>query len=127
VVALREKHPDSLVLAGGSPGVAKTAERAWLALGGKCWSYRPKQIDSRTYGVEIWKLGGRKPKIEFLSEEPTFANFASAAHYRSWLMLHAATRVVSFYNGWSPGTMFEIHLAVDLEKPLYHHGPPIHR
>lgn len=128
-IALHAKQPDTILLTGGGPegSVNKVAEHAWLALGGKLWSYRPKQLGTSVFGIEVWKLGYKHPRILPILE-PTYKDFASAAKARSWMMLETALRVCSFHNGWSPGTALEIDLTLDFIKNpnlptahLYHH------
>lgn len=97
VRALHERQPDTTLVSGGGGDVDNAAEQEWLRLGGRVQSFRPVQLPDDSYGVELWDLGGEQPMKFLLTQEPTWANFASAANYRDMLIAEAVQRLVVFY------------------------------
>lgn len=117
---LRVKHPLTTIISGGAKGVDKAAEEGWLALGGHVHSYRPKQIGLEEYGVEFWDLGGEQPRVFLLTNEPTFADYASACNYRDLLIAEECDRLAVFYApGRSRGAAFTAEMAGNFGKPVY--------
>ena len=121
VRALYLRQPSSLLISGGAAGVDKLAEQTWLSLGGRVQSYRPKQLESGSYGVEVWNLGDMQPSVGVLGEpHPTFADYRSAALYRNMLIAEKADRVVAFYRrNRSAGAAHTIDAARSERKPFY--------
>lgn len=122
---LHGAHPDTLLISGGARGVDKTAEEAWLELGHRVRSYRPKkvrgdQLHEDVWGVDVWELGGPNPSVRHLHGHPTWADFRSAAGYRNILIAQDADRVVAFYRpGKSQGTRLTVALARDMGKEVH--------
>lgn len=121
VRALYLRQPSSLLISGGATGVDKTAEQTWQSLGGRVQSFRPKRLESGSYGVEVWNLGGPEPSVGVLSEpHPTFADYRSAALYRNMLIAEKADRVVAFYRrNRSAGAAHTLDAARSERKPFY--------
>ena len=121
VRALYLRQPSSLLISGGAAGVDKLAEQTWLSLGGRVQSYRPKQLETGRYGVEVWNLGDMQPSVGVLSEpHPTFADYRSACLYRNMLIAEKADRVVAFYRrNRSAGAAHTIDAARSERKPFY--------
>jgi len=121
VRALYLRQPSSLLISGGAAGVDKLAEQTWLSLGGRVQSFRPKQLETERYGVEVWNLGDMQPSVGVLGEpHPTFADYRSACLYRNMLIAEKADRVVAFYCRLkSAGTMHTIDAAHAERKPFY--------
>jgi hypothetical protein len=121
VIDLWHKYPDTILVSGGAKGVDKCAETTWLAAGGQVESYRPVQIREGVYGIEKWELGIGQPRVYTLMNEPTWADFRSAATYRDILIAEVSDRVVSFMrDGGSRGAGFTAAMAENCyEKPTY--------
>jgi hypothetical protein len=120
MVALHEKYPETLIVSGGATGVDHTAEQTWLSLGGSVWSFRPVTlVQDIEYGIEKWELG-REPRVFSLANEPTWANYKSAAIYRDMLIADECDRLVAFYRaGRSPGASLTAELADKYGHPVH--------
>ena len=120
VRALHARQPDTVLVSGGANGVDKLAESLWLELGGEVWSFRVRQLGLNRFGIEKWELGGEQPRVFVLNEEPTFANWMSAAIYRNALIAEHGQRVVAFYKrGLSRGTQVTVDFAVGAGRKVY--------
>lgn len=120
LVALRAKHPDTILVSGGAEGVDKEAEATWLRLGGQVESLRVKEIDVEDWGVEMWELGGAQPRVYMLIQEPTWQDWKSAIHYRDLLIAERADRLVAFFKpGRSRGAGFTAEMSRNYDKPTY--------
>lgn len=114
---LWRKYPDTIIVSGGADGVDRYAESTWQKFGGRVESFRPvllKRLPNadESWGIEKWELGGSQPRKYLLIEEPTWANFKSAAIYRDILIAEAADRTVSFMRaGGSRGAGFTAETA----------------
>lgn len=122
VRALHAKHPDTILLSGGAPGVDTVAEQEWLSLGGRLKSYRPTKVRDEHYEVEVWELGGETPMVYRLQDFPSFENYKSAALARDTLIADEADRLVGFTRrGGSRGTAFTMAWGEESQpKPRYH-------
>lgn len=118
---LHAKYPGTVVVSGGASGVDKAAEEEWLRLGGQVESYRPVQFRPDVWGIEKWELGGEQPRVFRLVNEPTWADFKSAAIYRDILIAERADRLVSFQaEGGSRGADFTAWMAQETyDIPTY--------
>lgn len=119
VRALWAKHPDTILVSGGALGVDLAAENEWCSLGGSVESYRPKAIGPVEWAIEKWELGPT-PSVRLLIEDPTFANFKSAALYRDMLIAEVSNRVVAFMApGGSRGASFTAEMGENYGKDTY--------
>lgn len=122
---LKAKHPDTILVSGGAPGVDKHAESTWLSLGGRVISLRPREEGPEDFSIERWELGGGEPaRVYKLEGHPTMYDYRSAALYRDTLIAEEADRVVSFERpGGSRGASFTRAWADEaLELPTYRAG-----
>lgn len=111
------KHPDTILVSGGAPGVDKAAEQKWVELGGQVISLRPKQLGLENYGIERWEIGGPSPRVFDLIDHPTFADYKSACLYRDMLMAEMSDRTVAFFRKFkSPGAAFTAEHAKNCDK-----------
>lgn len=109
-----------ILVSGGSDGVCKVAEVTAQEFGFPVISFRPVKIGGDlttedSYGVEEWRLYRGKGEI-IRHYEPSWADYSSAAHYRSWMIADRCDEAHIFWNGSSPGTSFEIDLLEGREK-----------
>lgn len=113
IVTLHAAQPESVVVSGGARGVDKTAEDAWLELGGSVISFRPYKVTQDSWGVQEWRLG---PNPEMVTHDvPTFADPASVLFFRSTMIVEISDRLVSFTNPrFSPGTRFTKYMAHEI-------------
>jgi hypothetical protein len=119
VWALYQKHPDTVLVSGGAPGVDSAAEQLWLRLGGDVVSIRPRKVNDECYAIEVWELGSN-PRIYDPVGEPTFHDYRSVALYRNSLIAEKADRVVAFFRrGRSHGTWVTLDFATAYGKPIY--------
>lgn len=120
VRALWAKFPDTILVSGGARGVDQMAEQTWLNLGGAVESFRPIKT-GESWGIEKWELGGEQPRVFRLVNEPTWADFKSAAIYRDILIAERADRLVSFQaEGGSRGADFTAWMAQETyDIPTY--------
>jgi hypothetical protein len=100
-----------ILVSGGASGPSTTAEQTALEFGMPVISFRPVQLEARIdrepeYGVEEWRL--HRGTGQVIRHEITFADFASAANYRSLLIAERAEDGMAFWDGISRGTGFEI-------------------
>lgn len=124
LIALFQKYPDTVVVSGGNRSTERSvdyiAERTWLSLGGRVWSYRPCQFGPEEYGVEFWDLGGPQPRVFRLMNEPTWATYEAACFYRDMLIAEVCDRLAAFYKpGRSRGAGFTAETARLEGKPVY--------
>lgn len=124
VNALYETLGNFILVSGGGPNgsVNFVAETTALEIGIPVISFRPKQ--ARDYGVdpvfhvEEWRLHRGNGTV-VVHNEPTWADWMSAANFRSMLMAERAEQGVAFQANDSRGTAHEIWLFEQAGKPLH--------
>lgn len=123
VSELFEKHGEFILVSGGGPNgsVNFVAEQTALEFGIPVLSFRPKRLPDYNfdpqYGVEEWRLHRGKGNV--ILHDISFADWSSAAHYRSLLIVERAAEATALRNaGWSPGTDFEIEMFTNAGKPV---------
>lgn len=118
LIELYTRHPEAIIVSGGAVGVDQAAEQTWIGLGGRVLSFRPKQIHAEEYGIEVWELGGAKPRVYDYEGYPTGATYADACMLRDILIAETCDRLVSFYKrGRSWGAGFTQGWAHDMGRP----------
>lgn len=110
-----------LVSGGGEPGsVNFVAEQTALAFGLAVISFRPTRIADYNfdpqYAAVEWRL--HRGSGTTIQHEPTWADWKSAANFRSMLIAERADEAVAFHHNASRGTAFEIELFDKAEKPI---------
>jgi hypothetical protein len=118
---------DVLLVSGGAIGVDQTAEQTWLERGGKVVSFRPKQLTpgphqgaEAEYGIEVWELGGDRPRVYMHEGYPTGASYKDAAFLRDILIAETCDRLVAFYKrNRSWGANFTQGWAHDMNRPTF--------
>lgn len=112
---------DFIVVSGGAKGASTAAEDHAVNMGMPVVSFRPVPLQpfgyDEQYAVDEWRLYRGAGKI-VPHYEPTWANWQSAAHFRSILIQERADEAVIFWDGRSPGSSFEIDLFRAAGKPL---------
>ena len=117
LTSLHEKYPETILVSGGAKGVDHLAEQTWLSFGGQVVSHRPKQLRYDCYAIEHWRLGGPNPLVWVDANGLTFADYASACHYRDMLIADESDRLVAFYrHGRSRGTAFTVEIMREAYK-----------
>lgn len=122
VSELYNEHGQFILVSGGADGPSKLAENTALEFGMPVISFRPVKIrgDLTTedeYGVDEWRLYRGTGKI-VRHDHPTWADWQSAAYYRSALIAERADFGLAFWDGHSPGTAHEIDLFAAEHKVL---------
>lgn len=119
----QKQGPTTELISGGARGVDTYAETTWSALGGVVTSYRPVKVSAwdkeDEYAIECWQLGAQPNMVFRLNDQPTFADFASAATYRDMLIAEEAERGVAFRHNNSRGTTLTVGFFENLGKPVY--------
>jgi len=95
-----------ILYSGGAPGVSTIAEQYAISAGIPVCSLRPVEIDYETFVVEEWRIRDGHGRI--IRHPETWADWKSAAGYRSWLISERATECIAFWDGYSMGTKWEI-------------------
>lgn len=94
--------PEVTLMSGGAMGVDTAAESYWQGCGGKIISLRVLRTNEGEFAVQRWEPS---EALVWVPEALlTFADWKSAAYYRSWLMADEANIGVAFWNGRSSGT-----------------------
>lgn len=108
-------------MSGGADGTDKAAESEWMQLGGKVLSIRVKRIEDGVFGTQEWRLGSWEHcEVRDMPEEPTWADFPSAAFYRDSLIAERARRVVAFFsNHRTSGTQVTLDFAAGYGRDTY--------
>jgi hypothetical protein len=119
--ALYQEHGRFVLVSGGAKGASKFAEAAALGRNLPVVSFRPVKLKGAIdiadeYGVDEWRLFNGAGQIVH-HYHPTWADWESAANFRSWLMADRGDQAVAFWDGFSRGTAFEIELFEGREKP----------
>lgn len=110
-----EAQGNFILVSGGGPqgSVNFVAETTALEIGLPVISFRPAKRrdynDYPAYGVDEWRLH-RGSGTVIAHDEPTWADWQSAAQFRSMLMAERAERGLAFHAKGSRGTEFELHL-----------------
>lgn len=111
-----------LVSGGGEPGsVNFVAEQTALGFGLAVISFRPTRladyhsIDPQFAAIE-WRL--HRGSGTTIQHEPTWADWTSAANFRSMLIAERAEEAVAFHHDKSRGTAFEIELFGKADKAV---------
>ena len=109
-----------IIVSGGAKGACSAAEFQAQKMGLPVISIRPVTLQpfghDPQYGVDEWRFYRGAGKI-IPHYEPTWADWHSAAHYRSILIAERADEAVIFWDGHSPGSSFEIDLFRSADKP----------
>jgi hypothetical protein len=111
-----------ILVSGGGPvgSVNHMAEHTALALGCPVISFRATQIEDYNFDhqfiAEEWRLHRGAGTV--VKHEPSFADWKSAAQYRSALIVERAQTATAFHYGQSRGTAFEIELFEMAGKPV---------
>lgn len=116
-----EGGPFILVSGGGPQGsVNFVAEQTAMEFGLPVISFRPVRLKDYgydpQYGVKEWRL--HKGQGTIIDHEPTFADWQSAANYRSMLIAERASAAEVLQFNKSRGTQFEIELFQAAGKPV---------
>lgn len=111
-----------LVSGGGNPGsVNFVAEQTAIEFGIPMISFRPKRLPDygvdAQYGVDEWRIH-RSAGTVIRIAEPAWADWKSAAQYRSLLIVERASEAVAFHHNDSRGTAFEIEMFEKAGKPV---------
>ena len=117
---LGEKYPDSILVSGGALGVDSLAETTWQMFGGAVVSYRPIERSPGSFGIDVWELGGERPRMYPLVDFPEFADYGSACLARDTVIAEKVDRLAAFYcKGKSRGTQFTVEVTQGYGKPVY--------
>lgn len=118
---LFEKHGEFILVSGGATGASTVAEQTGMEFGMPVISFRPVQLApvgfDPQYGVDEWRLYRGSGKI-VNHYDPTWADWSSAAGFRSMLMAERADFGYAFWDGHSAGTGHEIGLFETANKSL---------
>lgn len=121
VSALYEEHGQFILVSGGADGVCKMAETTAGEFGLPVISFRPVRLPSfdndDVYAVDEWRLFRGSGKIVH-HHEPTWADWSSAAGFRSLLIAERADEGIAFWDGRSHGTSDEIDYFAAANKPM---------
>lgn len=125
VNALYEEHGMFILVSGGATGASHVAEQTALEFGMPVVSFRPVRLADfgvdfgvdEQYGVDEWRLFRGKGDIVH-HHEPSWADWSSAAGYRSMLMAERAEFGYAFWDGHSHGTGHEIALFEAVNKSV---------
>lgn len=126
LAALHHSDPLAVVVSGGAAGVDKWAEQEWLRLGGRVISLRPVNLAAPSGDPEWWVERWTLPNgtVEVLRDQPSFADFTSAALYRDLLIATECDRLVAFQaDPPSAGTKITCGFAEEQGKPVYVYTP----
>jgi hypothetical protein len=120
VNALYEEHGMFILVSGGATGASHVAEQTALEFGMPVVSFRPVRLADfgvdEQYGVDEWRLFRGKGDIVH-HHEPSWADWRSAAGYRSLLAVERADEGVVFWDGRSRGAAEEVDYFAAAEKP----------
>jgi len=131
VHGLRVFRDTLVIVSGGAAGVDQTAEQEWLKCGGRVISFRPRKLDhpsgDEEYAIEVWELGGDRPRVYIHEGYPTGATWKDAAFLRDILIAETCDRLVAFYaptthrqgRGRSWGAGFTQGWAHDMDSPTF--------
>lgn len=116
------EHGPFILVSGGAEGASTVAEVTAQEFGMPVISFRPVKLSGDittedTYGVDEWRLHRGRGQIVH-HHDPTWATYAAALHFRSWLLADRAQEAVAFWDGFSRGTAFEIELFEGRKIPL---------
>lgn len=110
------EHGAFMLVSGGVAGACKIAEETAREFGIPIISFRPVQIDPFRYGVDECRF--YRGKVEVVRWEITWADYGSAAAYRSLLIAERADEGYAYWDGYSRGTDWEIEAFQAAEKQL---------
>jgi len=121
IETIYQQHGQFVLVSGGAEGASQFAEQTAMDRGLPVVSFRPVKLKGAIdvpdeYGVDEWRLFNGAGQIVH-HYAPTWANWESAAFFRSWLMADRGDQAVAFWDGFSRGTAFEIELFEGREKP----------
>ena len=114
-------HPDATIESGGADGTDTAAESEAIAVGLQVDSFRVRQINDESYGIEEWHLGAQ-PYIRLMLDQPQFQNYDSGLIFRDMLIVENAERVVGFHDGFSRGTLVTLGFAKNYKRPITKYG-----
>ena len=122
--ALRRRDPSIVVVSGGARGVDRTAENMWIEMGGRVVSFRPVKVTENHWVIERLDLG---PGIKGTRtvEEPSYADFTSAAVARNLLIASECDKLIVFQRDGSPssGSSITAGFAKDQGKDVFVYTP----
>jgi hypothetical protein len=111
-----------IVVSGGADGPSKMAETTAQEFGFPVISFRPVKIaggltEEDEFGVDEWRLYRGGGQV-IHHREPTWADWRSAAGFRSLLIAERADYGFAWWDGQSHGTSDEIDYFASAGKPL---------
>ena len=95
-----------ILYSGGAMGASMIAEQHCISRAIPVCSLRPLEIDYETFVVEEWRIRDGHGRI--VRHPETWADWKSAATYRSWILSERAGECIAFWDGYSHGTKWEI-------------------
>lgn len=110
------EHGQFMLVSGGAEGVSKVAEETAKEFGIPLLSLRPVQIGPDEYGVDEWRIF--RGRAQIVREKLTFADWKSAAFWRSLLITDRVDEGYAFWDGYTPGTWHEIDMFQAADKKL---------
>lgn len=109
-------HGMFILVSGGAEGASLAAERTAQEFGLPVISFRPVKVDDETFAVDEWRMHRGQCKI--VRDEITWADWQSAANFRSLLIADRSDEGYAFWDGFSRGTAYEIECFQNEEMPL---------
>lgn len=110
------EHGAFILVSGGAKGACHMAETTALEFGIPLVSFKPVQIDPERYGVDECRF--YRGKVTAHRLDITWADWGSAASYRSMMIADRADEGYAYWDGYSRGTSFEIECFQAEAKPL---------
>lgn len=116
-----------IMVSGGADGAQAAAENEAMRLGIPLIKFVPVKLaggmKEDSWGVDEWRIAGPSQSSLVHHHEPSWADYVSALHYRSILIADRADEAMSFWDGSSRGTAFEIELFEAREKAVTQCSP----
>ena len=127
VTKLAAKHPDTVLVSGGAPGVDQMAEKVALWSGLELISYRPYGFEAmeggEEFSVETVTQGERAQALVIEKSRrispPTFKSYGQCAYFRNTWIAQDSEILVAFSYRNSRGTQRSIRLAREFGRQVF--------